>query len=94
MKDNIKRMFKLIDEALLVMTQNLDKAYEEVDLNEAALIEKKINRFRDNARNQQVDYLKSKEWSQKAAGIYGTIISLSERTADYIVNVSEAIVEG
>ncbi len=89
----ITEMFGLIKEAFEEMNVNIDKPFKEVDVAKALSIEKRINEKRNQLRKQHVDDLKEKKYKHKIGSIYSDIYSVSERIGDYIINVSEAILE-
>ena len=90
---NIKKMFKLIDEALVEMNKSLDTEYGIDDIQNALFIENKINKFRNKLREEHIINIKNKKYKYKAGVIYNELFSGSEKLADYIINVSETIKE-
>ncbi len=92
-RENINEMFDLVEKALDIMLDNLNGEYSEVTVENAEQMEISINRFRDKLRQQHLTDVKNKEYKYESGVIYNDIISHCERMGDYIINVSESIVE-
>ncbi len=92
-RKNINEMFDLVEKALDIMLDNLNGEYSQVDVEPAVQMEISINRFRDLLREQHLQDVKNKEYKYESGVIYNDIISHCERMGDYIINVSESIVE-
>jgi len=90
---NIKRMFTLVDEAFAEMINNLSDEYSDVDASKALVIEERINNFRNQLREEHLVNVKAAKYKYKTGVIYNELFSTSEKLADYIVNVTEAIQE-
>jgi len=90
---NIKEMFKLIIEALNEMNKNLSSDYGNTNIEKAQSIETKINKFRNQLREDHIINIKNKKYKYKAGVIYNELFSGSEKLGDYIINVSETIKE-
>jgi phosphate:Na+ symporter len=93
MKENIKEMFSLIEEAFDTMIENLDKHHYEVDKIATEAIEKRINRFRNKLRKQHVHDIESETYSYQIGTLYKDIFSESEKMGDYIYDVSMSIID-
>ena len=91
--EHIDEMFQLVREAINIMNDNLENDYVSVNSNKAIELEYKINKYRDILRQNHIDDLKEKKYKYKTGTFYADIFSLSEKLGDYIVNVTEAIVE-
>ena len=92
-QNNITDLFILLEKALKEMNVNIGKSFDTVDVNKALKIEEEINKKRNQLRKQHVDDLKEKKYKHKIGSIYSDMFSVSERIGDYIINVSEAILE-
>ncbi|MFH2140953.1 MAG: Na/Pi cotransporter family protein [Bacteroidota bacterium] len=90
LRDNTNKMISLVDKALDVMIANLELDYEKVDIEEASLLEDRINEFRDQLKKGNEDGLKNKDYKYNASVIYSDIFSYCETMGDHIINVSEA----
>ncbi|MCY1722210.1 Na/Pi cotransporter family protein [Prolixibacteraceae bacterium Z1-6] len=93
MKGNIKAMFSLVDNALNVMLENLDKHYQNVESKRTKMIEKKINDYRDKLRKEHVRDIENEKYSYKIGTLYKDIFSESEKMGDYIYDVTMSIVD-
>jgi len=93
MQANIHHMFTLLQEAFDVMHNNLEKGYEQANLEKALAAEAGINKFRDKLKNEHLLALEKKSYHTLTGVIYNDIFSECEKLGDYIINVTEAIVE-
>jgi|AntAceMinimDraft_17_1070374.scaffolds.fasta_scaffold01237_1 phosphate:Na+ symporter len=91
--NSLNELFEMIREAFVEMNKNLVSSYQEVNPATAFLFEKKINKKRNMMRHQHVDDLKEKKYKHKIGTYYSDVFSLTEKVGDYIINVTEAIVE-
>jgi len=89
----IKDFSKLIEKAFEEMNKNLEIDFKSVDIEKAKSLEQKINKKRDEMRQQHVEDLKSKKYKHKLGSFYSDMFSMNEKIGDYIINVSEAIYE-
>lgn len=92
-RESLKEMFTLVDEAFVIMTDNLNNSTTNtVTLATAQDQEHKINIKRDEMRQ---DYLKSMEatdFNIRSGMVYNDLFSSCEKIGDHLINVSEAIV--
>ncbi len=93
MKENIIEMFSLVEKALDVMIENLNKNYKEVDRKVTETIEKKINEFRNKLRSQHVHDIENEIYPYQIGTLYKDIFSESEKIGDYIYDVTMSIVD-
>lgn len=93
LRDNVNKMFKLIEKAQDIMNENLDDDYHNVKVDSAIEMEYKINKFRNKLKKEHIKKLKEKDYKYEAGIIYNDIISHCERMGDHIVNVTESIIE-
>jgi len=93
LRDNINRMFELIDDALNVMHLNAEKDFTEVSIKKAWEIEREINDYRTALKTEHLNNVEEKKYKYQAGIIYSDIFSEAEKIGDYCINVSEAIVE-
>lgn len=92
-RERLAELFDLVDEAFVVMCENLKKHSAEVDLTAANEIEDRINLKRDEIRSEYLDALsKDDEVHMKGGIIYNDIFASLEKVGDHIINVSEGIV--
>jgi phosphate:Na+ symporter len=93
-RNNITKLFDLVDEALIIMNENLNAHQDKVILDKANEAERKINTKRNELRNDYLENLSSQDTDTnfKAGMIYHDLFSSLEKVGDHILNVSEAIV--
>ena len=92
-KDRLKEMFEILKQAFTEMNLNLEKGFSDVNVDRAYFLENLLNEKRDQLRLQHVEDLKEKRYKHKIGAFYSEMVSQSERIGDYIINVSEAIIE-
>lgn len=92
-RDNLNHMFALVDEAYVVMLQNLELGYNDINLGPAYEAEEKVNQFRNKLRKQHLKNVEEVKYKYQAGVIYNDLFSEAEKLADYIINVSEDIAE-
>jgi len=84
-------MFDLVDESLLIMTENLDDNVDAVNISRAKELEMEINNYRNQLKNEHLDNIKNGKYSYEAGIIFNDLFSECEKLADYVINVSEAL---
>jgi phosphate:Na+ symporter len=89
--DKITKMFDLVDEALAEMTNNLTQEYHDIDSTKATEIENRINTYRNDLRAEHLLNVKEKKYKYDVGVAYNELILTSEKLADYVINVSEAL---
>ena len=94
MTGNINRMLDLVGKAVEIMRSNLEKDYGSVkEISGAQEAEKSINTFRDQLKELHIRSIEEGEEDYLLGVYYTDIIYECEKIGDYIINVSEAIVE-
>ncbi len=88
---SLMEMLALVDEAFKVMNKNLNEDFEKVTLQEAMVIEKKINRKRDQLRKKHLKNIEKKAYHVLNGIVYADMYNLLERIGDHIINVTEGI---
>lgn len=92
-RKHIDEMFHLVDDAFIIMSNNLKKHSGEVTLDKAKKAEELINEKRDEIRREHLDSLSMGDGLHMKGGIiYNNIFSSLERVGDHIINVTEGIV--
>lgn len=93
-KKNIYYMLDLLDAAFDAMVSNLSDGYTKlVNINNAEDAENAINDFRDDLKDEHIANLESNAYPYPVGVYYMDIIGECEKTGDFIINVSEAIME-
>lgn len=93
-KQNIQKMFDLVEKSIDNMCKMLQENPATLNLKKATEIEEKINQLRNKLRKEHLSQMEDqKAYSYFAGVIYSDLFSESEKLADYVYNVCEAIVE-
>ncbi len=90
-RDNLKKIYELMYVAFDVMIESLEKDYDKVSLDKAQLLELQINKFRSDLMKEHFEKASSPDYNNKSSVIYIDLISASEKMADHIYNINEAI---
>ncbi len=89
--DHIHFMMKLADDALAQMITVVErKENTSIDVNKSFNIEKEINNYRNQLKNQNIVDVNNKEYDYQMGVYYMDIIGECEKLGDYVVNVVEA----
>ena len=89
--EQLQNMFKLVDEALNIMLENLNKEYPKVSIDEAFEKEIEINKFRNKMRKAHFKSVERKDYTLKSGIAYNEMFLLLERAANHVLNVTRAI---
>ena len=90
-RDDIKKMYELLYSAFDVMIENLEKDYDKVSLDKAQMLELQIDKLRTDLMKNHFEKASSPEYNNKSGIIYADLISSSEKMADHMYNINEAI---
>jgi len=93
LRDNINKMFVLVDGALDMMLDNSKKDFSEVNIKKAWEIEREINDYRTALKTEHLNNVEEQKYKYQAGIIYSDIFSECEKIGDFCINVSEAINE-
>ena len=88
--EDIKDMMQLVQDALQLMRENMAGEYGDVNMNEAHLMEMKIDALRDELREAHYQHLERGDYSPRAGIYYLDFINRLEKIGDHILNVNEA----
>lgn len=94
-RNNMNKMFELLDEALLTMIQNLEQGQKNPNINmgPAYDAEERVNKLRELLKEDHIKNVEANKYKYQAGVIYSDLFNDSEKMGDYIINVSEAIAE-
>lgn len=94
MMGKIFHLLDLLDVAFDAMTYNVSKGYEHVtEIDNSYSAEQAINDCRDARRDEHMKDLEDGVYGYQAGAYYFDIIAECERAGDFIINVSEAIMD-
>jgi len=93
LRDNVLEMFDLVEDSVDIMYKNMETDYVALDIKNAIEIENKINKKRDKLKKDHLENIEKKKYKYQAGVIYNDLFSESEKLADHVINVSEAIKE-
>ncbi len=90
--ERLNKMAGIVDEAMVIMVDNLEKNNSEVDLTEAAAKEKEINKFRKELRKEQMALVSQPDYDVASGIVFRDIYFGYEKIGDHVINVTEALV--
>lgn len=90
-RSNLLGMFELVDQSFENMVFNLEKKYEDIDLDKAVDIETQLNEERNKIRKEHLDQMGEGDYNIKSGMIYNDLYSSLEKVGDHIMQVSESI---
>ncbi|HKK40752.1 MAG TPA: Na/Pi symporter, partial [Cryomorphaceae bacterium] len=91
-REKLLRMFGILDMALDLMLENLEKEEEkDINLERAKTLEKEINQLRNKLRREYISRIESGNYNLRSGTIYSDLFSSLEKVGDHIENVSEAL---
>ncbi len=87
-------MMKLLFRGLDVMEENLRLGYDRiVDISNAQDVEQEINEFRNNLKEEHLLNLENNSYNYLTCVYYMDLINECEHAGDFMINISEAIIE-
>ena len=86
----IKRMFDLVEEAILKMNLLFSRPLAEVDINQSFNLENEINNFRGLVRTRNIEDVNNHTYSYTLGSMYMDLMNECEKLGDYVINVVEA----
>jgi phosphate:Na+ symporter len=91
MRDNLEKMYNLLYKAFDILIENLEHDYDRVSIDKAQMLELQINKLRSDLMKEHFEKAGSAEYNNKSSVIYFDLVSSSEKMADHIYNINEAI---
>jgi len=91
-RQNIIFLFELIDNSLTIMVNNLNQNNEDVKIDEALEMERKINAYRKKIRKEHFKSVERGDYNFKSATIYSDMFNSLEKVGDHIINVTEGVI--
>jgi phosphate:Na+ symporter len=89
----LKAYFEMVDRALDEMCNNLDNDYKKVSIKRAYELEAEINHYRNELKKEHIEALEEKKYDYPVGVIYSDMFMECETAGDFIINVTEAILE-
>lgn len=88
--EHLHQMFELTDDSLTQMNIMLSGRKDKLDVNRSFNIENEINNYRNQLKSQNINDVKSHEYTYAIGTMYMDIICECEKLGDYVINVVEA----
>jgi len=90
----LDQMFLLLEKAFDNMIGNLDQGYKRLaNITDAENSETDINEYRNRLKNEHLLNLENNLYGYQTGVYYMDLIAECEKVGDYIINVSEAVIE-
>ena len=87
-------MLDLLDRGFDVMIENLKLGYTQIsDIANAQDVEEDINEYRNNLKEEHLMNLENNTYNYLTGVYYMDLISECEHVGDFMINISEAIIE-
>ena len=90
-REELNELHALVDRAVVIMMQNIEKPVKDLDLTEAIQLEKQINEFRHAVRTRNFKRIEKGKVKLETGLIYNDLVSGFEKIADNVLHVSEAL---
>ena len=91
LRDKLNIMFEYVREALILMDENLQTNYSEITAEKANELEYKINKYRDQLRDEHTEAIKNNAYPYQTGIYYSSLYAQYEKLADFAINVTEAV---
>ncbi len=90
----LEHMLDLVDNAFVQMITNLELGYTKItNIANAEDAENSINEYRNHLKEEHLLNLETNKYNYQTGVFYMDIVAECEKAGDYIINVSEAIIE-
>jgi phosphate:Na+ symporter len=94
LRNRINGMFDLLEKAYSCMNENLTRSEESmIDIGNAYEYENQINAMRTQLKEEHIHNLEENKYKYVAGVIYIDLITECEKLGDYLLNVSETLLE-
>ena len=90
MRDDLKQMFSLLNEAYELMQNNLKSDYLETKTEKPLMIEDQINQLRDSLRLKNMDNLKNGVYTYLNGNYFNDFIFRCEKIGDLIIHINDS----
>jgi len=89
-RENLQTMFKLLEDAMDQMQENLDKESNEEGLQESYENEKAINKMRNTLKKEHLKSIEKGEYKYESGMIYTDMFAAIESAGDRVISIAEA----
>lgn len=89
-RENLAEMFEHVNKAFVIMQANLDRNYEDINLEAAGEEENFINKLRNKLRKKHLKSIEKGDYNIRAGMLYVDLFTYAEKLGDHIISVSEA----
>jgi len=90
-REHLIELFLKVNEAILIMQDNLDGSYANVEKDDARKVEDEINYLRSKFRKQHLKSIEKGDYNIKAGLIFVDLISSAEKLGDHIYDVNSDV---
>lgn len=90
-RENLQEMFKLLDDAMNKMQENLDDDRNKSGLAEAYEMERSINKMRNTLKKGHLKSIEKGEYKYESGMIYTDLFAAIESVGDHVISISEAV---
>jgi phosphate:Na+ symporter len=91
-RQRLLEMFDILDEAMVVMIENLEKvSVSEKDVERAKKLEKDLDNTRDQLRKDYIKSIEKGNYNLRSGSVYNDLFSSLEQAGDHVLSVSEAL---
>lgn len=94
-RDNMNKMFDLLEEAFGLMKDNLEHSQRTIAINLDPVydVEKRIDELRNFLKEEHIKNIEANKYMYQAGVIYSDLFNEAEKMGDNIINISEALAE-
>lgn len=89
-RENLQKMFKLLEAAMDKMQDNLDKENNEEGLKESYNSEQAINKMRNSLKKEHLKSIEKGEYKYESGMIYTDMFAAIESIGDRVISIAEA----
>jgi phosphate:Na+ symporter len=90
-REHLIELFLKVNEAIVIMQDNLDGSYSNVEKDDARKVEDEINYLRSKFRKQHLKSIENGDYNIKAGLIFVDLISSAEKLGDHIYDVNSDV---
>jgi phosphate:Na+ symporter len=89
LRNNLKNEFDLVNKSLSVMVNNLERDYNEVEIENT--LESEFRKMSIELKKSYLDEIKNEKLPDKSGAFYNDIVSLYEKIGQFVLNINQAI---